>query len=60
MSSNWNIFRITDPFYGEFTGHRWRRALMFSLIFAWINGSVHSRETGNFRRHRDHYDVTVM
>ena len=22
-SSNGNIFRVTDPLYGEFTGHRW-------------------------------------
>ena len=22
-SSNWNIFRVTDPLCGEFTGHRW-------------------------------------
>ena len=21
--SNWNIFRVTDPLCGEFTGHRW-------------------------------------
>ena len=23
MSSNGNIFRVTDPLFGEFTGHRW-------------------------------------
>ena len=22
-SSNWNIFRVTGPLFGEFTGHRW-------------------------------------
>ena len=22
-SSNWNIFRVTGPLWGEFTGHRW-------------------------------------
>ena len=41
-SSNGNIFRVTDPLCGEFTGHRWipltkgqwRGALMFSLIYA--------------------------
>ena len=44
-SSNGNIFRVTGPLCGEFTGHRWipltgqwRGALMFSLIYAWING----------------------
>ena len=33
---------------------------MFSLIFAWINGWVNNREAGYLRRHRAHYDVTVM
>ena len=45
---NGNIFRVTGPLCGEFTGHRWiplpksqwRGALklMFSLICAWTNG----------------------
>ena len=42
-SSNGNIFRVTGPLCGEFTGHRWitshkgqwRGVLMFSLICAW-------------------------
>ena len=34
---------------------QWCRALMFSLICAWINGGA-----GDLRRHRTHYDVTVM
>ena len=37
---------------------------MVSLIFAWINdwtnGWVNNREAGDLRRHRRHYDVTVM
>ena len=37
-----------------------RGALMFSLICASINGWVHNREAGDLRRHRAHYDVTVM
>ena len=37
-----------------------RGALMFSLIYAWINGSVNNREAGDLRRHRAHYEVTVM
>ena len=37
-----------------------RGALMFSLIWAWINGWVNTREAGDLRRHRDHYGVTVM
>ena len=39
---------------------QWRRALMFSLICARINGWVNNREAGDFRRHRAHYDVAVM
>ena len=38
----------------------WRGALMFSLICAWINGWVNSGKAGDLRRHRAHYDVTVM
>ena len=37
-----------------------RGALMFSLICAWINGWVNSHEADDLRRHRAHYDVTVM
>ena len=35
-SLNGNIFRVTGPVCGEFTGHKgqWRRALRFSLICA--------------------------
>ena len=39
---------------------QWRRALMFSLICAWINDWVNNRETGDLRRYRTHCDVTVM
>ena len=39
---------------------QWRGALMFSLIYAWINGWVNTREAGDLIRHRAHYDVTVM
>ena len=64
-SSNGNIFRVI--------GHLWiqrspmispkgqrRGALMFSLICVWINGWVNTREAGDLRRYRAHYDVTVM
>ena len=69
MPSNGNIFRVTGPVCGEFTGHRrvnpphkgqWRGALMFSLILAWTNGWVNNRDAGDLRRYRAHYDVTVM
>ena len=33
---------------------------MFSLICVWINGWVNKREAGDLKRHRGHYDVTVM
>ena len=46
---------VNSPHKGQ-----WRGALMFSLIFAWINGWVNNREAGDLRRHRAHYDVTVM
>ena len=39
---------------------QWRGALMFSLIFVWINGWVNNREAGDLRRYLAHYDVTVM
>ena len=39
---------------------QWRGALMFSLICAWMNGSVNNREAGDLRRHRAHYDIIVM
>ena len=67
-SSNGNFFRVTGPLWWGI--HRspvnsphegqWRRALMFSLICAWINDWVNNREAGDLRRHRAHYDVNVM
>ena len=38
---------------------QWHGALMFSLIWAWINGCVNNREAGDLRRHRAQYDVLV-
>ena len=46
---------VNSPHKGQ-----WRGALMFSLISAWINGWVNIGEAGDLRRHRAHYDVTVM
>ena len=59
------FFRVTGRVWGEFTGHRWiprtnASDAMFSLILAWINSWVNNREAGDLRRHRAHYDVTVM
>ena len=39
---------------------QWRGALMLSLICAWLNGWVNTREAGDLRRYRTHYDVIVM
>ena len=39
---------------------QWRGALMCYLFCVWINGWVNTREAGDLRRHRAHYDVTVM
>ena len=33
---------------------------MFSLICAWTNDWANNRDAGDLRRHRAHYDVTVM
>ena len=46
---------VNSPHKGQ-----WRGALMFSLICARINGWVNNGKAGDLRRHRVHYDVTVM
>ena len=46
---------VNSPHKGQ-----WRGALMFSLICAWIKGSVNNGEVGDLNRHRTHYDVIVM
>ena len=46
---------VNSPHKGQ-----WRRALVFSLIFAWTNGWVNNRDAGDLRHHCTHYDVTVM
>ena len=60
-SSNGSIFRVTGPLCGEFPYKgQWRGALMLSLICARTNGWVNNREAGDLRRHRAHYDITLM
>ena len=51
-----------SPVTGEFPAHKgqWRGVLMFSVICSWINDWVNTREAGDLRRHRAHYDVRVM
>ena len=53
----WGIHQssVNSPHKGQ-----WRGALVFSLICAWINGWINNGEAGDLRRHRAHYDVTVM
>ena len=46
---------VNSPHKGQ-----WRGALMFSLIWVWINGWVNNGEAGDLRRYRAHYDVLVM
>ena len=46
---------VNSPHKGQ-----WREALMFSLISARINGWVNNDEAGDLRRHRAHYDVSVI
>ena len=46
---------------GEFPAQRpVMRSFDVSLICVWINGWVSNHKAGNLRRHRAHYDVTVM
>ena len=63
-SSNGNIFRVTGPLCGEFTGDRWiprKKASNAELwFFLWTNGWVNNRDAGDLGRHRIHYDVIVM
>ena len=66
-SSNRNIFcywpyvagihrsPVNYPHKGQ-----WRGALKFSLICTRINGCENNRDAGDLRRHRAHYNVTVM
>ena len=63
-SSNGNIIRFTGPLCGASVNSQhktqWRGALMFSLICAWINGSVNNCKAGDLGCHRAHYDFIVM
>ena len=66
-SSNGNIFRVTGPLWGNSpvpvnSPHKgqWHGALILSLICVWIKCWVKKHEAGDFRRHRGHYDVSVM
>ena len=53
----WGIHRssVNSPHKGQ-----WRGALMFSLIWAWINDWVNICEAGDLRHHHANYDVIAM
>ena len=68
-TSNGNIFRVTDPFVRGTTGHRWIPLTKASdaelwrfVLFeqTWTNGCTNNRDDSDLKRHRAHYDVTVM
>ena len=66
-SSNGNISALLAicagnlPVTGEFPAQKpVTRSCDVSLICVRINGWVSNREAGELRRHRAHYDVTVM
>ena len=66
-SSNENIYRVTDPFCGEFTGpgeFPTQRPVTrsFDVFFDLrLNKRLNNnREVGDLRRYRAHFDVIVM
>ena len=67
LSSAWwrhqmKTFSALLAFCAENSPHKgqWRGALMFSLIWTWINSWVNNPEAGDLRRHRAHCYVSVM
>ena len=66
-SSNGNIFRVTGPLCGEFTGTGEFPNTKASDAELWcffhlrlINDWVNNRKAGDLRRHPAHYDIIVM
>ena len=58
---NWPFVREIHRFPVNFPHKgQWRGALMFSLIYAWINDWVNNREACDLRRQHGHYDVIVL
>ena len=53
----WGIYRspVNSPLKGQ-----GRRALMLSLICAWVSGWLNNIEAGELKGHLAHYDITVM
>ena len=64
-SSNGNISSVTGPLWGESNGHLWiplAKAVDAERWFfcAWTNRWANHPDADDLRRHRAHYDVTVM
>ena len=61
-SSDGSISRVTGYLWCEVTDHKgqWCGSAMFSLIRAWTHIWANNRDAGDLRRHRAHYDVTLM
>ena len=67
-SSNGNIFCVTGPLCGEFTGRQWNPSAKASdaklgyILWSapWMNGWVKNCEAGDSRRQLAHYDVILM
>ena len=59
--SHWSFVLgiLRSPVNSPQKGRR-RGALMLSLVCVWTNGWVNNRDARDLRRHRAHYDVTVM
>ena len=47
------LWPVNSPYKGQ-----WRGTLKFSSIYAWTNGWINTRDAGDLRCHRAHYDVT--
>ena len=61
----WNIFRVTGQLWEESIGHWWIPLKTASgaeifFIWAWTNGWGNNPDAGDLRRHRAHYDATIM
>ena len=56
----WPFVRGIQQFPVNYPKRPWRRALMFSLICARINGWANNNEADDLIRHRAYYDVIVM
>ena len=67
-SSHGILFHVTGPLCREFNGHRWIPLTKASDAELWYflcsvpktTTRVNNRDAGDLRRHRPHYDATVL